>query len=75
MADMERDLSTPEGVAAEVEWLRGVWRDDPEVAHGNEDDLAVHIVKMCAEGHPNAQACAVAALPLLLDEELTRWYA
>ncbi len=75
MADVKRDLSTPEGVVAEVEWLRGVWRDDPEVAHSNEDGLAVHIVKMCAEGHPNAQACAEAALPLLLDGGLIRWYA
>ena len=54
--------------------LHKAWNDDPETAHGIEDTIKSHVLKLVADGHPDAQAIAREVL-VMDDWDVERWYA
>ncbi|MFD9949703.1 hypothetical protein ACFWYW_55545 [Nonomuraea sp. NPDC059023] len=63
-----------EGVRQVLDWIRDAYQGDPEAAHSLEDDLIRHVLRLTAEGHP--QACQLAAEVLTIAElDLPRWCA
>lgn len=71
---MDKEPVTPEWVAGEVAHIREC-AEDPEAAHGLEDDLHKAVLYAIAEGEcAGPQACAVAALKTL-EVDFPRWRA
>jgi hypothetical protein len=64
---------TVEEVRRQVEELRA-HHDDPEGAHGDEDQLHEDVLRAIADGAPNAAELAALALQTI-DIDFPRWYA
>lgn len=47
---------------------------DPEVDHGEEDEILVEALRLIAVGHPDPAVLAFEVLTLV-DMDLTKWYA
>lgn len=65
------DLASLQQAMADI---RDGYRGDPEAAHSAEDGLTLHILRMAAEGHPQAADLA-AELLKAADWDVPRWYA
>lgn len=65
---------TPEAIQARLKIIEQ-HANDPEAAHGFEDDLYIDVLRAIATGKcKDPQACAKEALKAI-DIDFTRWYA
>ena len=62
------------GLRAFLADLHAAWDRDPETAHGLEDHIKSHVLKLVADGHPDAQEIAREVL-VMNNWDVERWYA
>lgn len=55
--------------------LHQAWNDDPEAAHGLEDEIKSRALQLVADEHPDAAAIAREVLVIDTWTDVTRWFA
>jgi hypothetical protein len=53
--------------------LHELWRRDPESGHSWDDDIRDRVLRMCAEGHPDAAALAREVLVTSTWDDVERY--
>ena len=56
-----------------MELLHIMWRRDPEAGHSLNDDIRAHVLRMCAEGHPEAASLAREVLVTDTWDDVPSW--
>lgn len=74
LARQVRDVRDLDGLRAAMASIGAAYRDDPEAAHSAEDDLLRRVLRLAAEGHPQAREMAAAVLTTT-DWDVPRWCA
>jgi hypothetical protein len=76
------DLQTLAGTVDSLSGLRDflnrlhqAWNNDPEAAHGLEDEIKSRALQLAADGHPDARQIAREVLVIDTWDDVTRWYA
>lgn len=58
-----------------MELLHIAWRNDPEAGHSLNDGIRAHVLRMCAEGHPEAASLAREVLVTDTWDDVPSWCA
>ncbi|TMS00174.1 hypothetical protein [Nonomuraea basaltis] len=67
-------VGDPDSLRRVLAEIRAAYQGDPEAAHSLEDDTMRHVLRLTAEGHPQARQLATEMLTIA-DLDLKRWCA